>query len=138
MFRTNVSAQLPWLNDQTMLWRWVEIVAVNLHFLVTVHQPETQSDSEFNTTLIFSNLNDALAIINEPENTFEVVRMDLLSPGHQNGSNGFKLGQLSEIWMEKETGKQRYVFADGSRMETKFAGSTNSPVNYEKVLSLPV
>lgn len=138
MFRTDVKAQIPWLNVNGMFWKWVELVVALPHFLVTVHQPETEDDSDFHTTLIFNDIKDVLAIVNEPKNTFEVVRIDLLSPEYLNGSNGFKLGQLSEIWMEKETGKQLYVFADGGRMEMEFPSSPNSPVNYEKVLSLPV
>lgn len=138
MFRTDVKAQVPWPNVNGMFWKWVELVAALPHFLVTVHQPETIEDPDFHTTLIFSDIKDVLAIVNEPKNTFEVVRIDLLSPEYLNGSNGFKLGQLSEIWMEKETGKKLYVFADGSRMEMKWPSSEDTPVNYEKVLTLPV
>lgn len=137
MFRTDIKAQVPWPNVNGMFWKWVELVAALPHFLVTVHQPETREDSDFDTTLIFGDIKDVLAIINEPKNTFEVVRIDLLSPGYLNSSNGFKLGQLSEIWLEKETGRQLYVFADSSRMEMNWPSSQNSPVNYEKVLSLP-
>lgn len=102
MFRTDVKAQIPWPNVNGMFWKWVELVVALPHFLVTVHQAETEDDPDFNTTLIFNDIKDVLAIINEPKNSFEVVRIDLLSPEYLNGSNGFQLGQLQKYGWKKK------------------------------------
>jgi hypothetical protein len=138
MFRTDTDAQIPWPKALGMLWQRIELVSQLPYFLVTVHQPESEEDAEFNTTLLFSNIQAVLGVAEEPENTFEVVRVDLLSPDYLNGSSGFKLDQLVEVWLEKQTGGQRFVLADGIRMEMEGTRSSTGPISYEKVLSLPV
>lgn len=137
MFRTNASAQIPWLGTQGMLWQWVEMVSNLPHFLVTVHQPESTEDLEFHTTLLFSDIQAVLSIAEERKNKFEIVRIDFLSPNYLNGSSGPKLGPLLEVWLDKQTGGQRFVLADGVCMEMKGSGSQTDSVSYEKVLSLP-
>ncbi len=137
MFRTDTDAQIPWPKALGMLWQRIELVSKLPYFLVTLHQPEREEDAEFHTTFLFSNIQAVLGVAEEPENTFEVVRVDLLSPDYLNGSNGFKLDQLVEVWLEKQTGGQSFVLADGTRMEVEGTRSPTGLINYEKVLSLP-
>lgn len=137
MFRTNTSAQIPWLGTQEMLWQWVEMVSNLPHFLVTVHQPESTEDLEFHTTLLFSDIQAVLSIAEKQKNKFEIVRIDLLSPDYLNGSSGPKLSPLLEVWLDKQTGGKRFVLADGACMEMQGSGSQADSVSYEKVLSLP-
>lgn len=99
MFRTDTDAQIPWPKALGMLWQRIELVSKLPYFLVSVHQPESEEDAAFHTTLILSNIQAVLGIAEEPENKFEVVRVDLLSPDYLNGSSGFKLDQLVEVWL---------------------------------------
>lgn len=138
MFRTNVSAQVPWLDDQTMLWKWVEMVSDLPHFLVTVYQPESKEDAEFQTTMLFSNIRDVLAIAEEKKNKFEILRVDFLCSGYFNGSDGFTLCRLAEVWGDRQTGSQRFVFADGTHLEMLGSSESDTPANYEKVFTVPV
>jgi hypothetical protein len=137
MFRTDTDAQIPWPKALGMLWQRIELVSKLPYFLVSVHQPESEEDAAFHTTLILSNIQAVLGIAEEPENKFEVVRVDLLSPDYLNGSSGFKLDQLVEVWLEKQTGGQRFVLADGICMEMEGNMLPTSPISYEKVFSLP-
>jgi hypothetical protein len=121
-----------------MLWQWVEMVSDLPHFLVTVYQPESKEDAEFQTTLLFSNIRDVLAIVEEKKNKFEILRVDFLCSGYFKGSDGFTLSRLAEVWIDRKTGSQRFVFADGTHVEMLESSDSDTPANYEKVLTVPV
>jgi hypothetical protein len=121
----------PGLGDKT--WRWVELAIAIPLFLIHVRLKE--EDSTLDRHLLFGQLRDALEVINQKNDSQEIIGMSLLSPGYMNGSDDFQLGKVSEIWRDKTSTMHKYVLDSGQSMTFDLFQRTVSEPEMELMLS---
>ncbi|VXB16920.1 hypothetical protein [Pseudomonas sp. 8O] len=98
MFLTMEHAEIPAgvLVKGTHMWRYVECLTSRAWFYVAVL--EHHEDFTRPTIYMIKDLEDLLELAGAADQGCEIDRVDLVSPGDLNGSEGWKMDELKEIF----------------------------------------
>lgn len=130
MLCTHPDAELPFssalaLNGERA-WSWVELGLKIPYYFVTVIF--TDEDVKLERQMIFSDLRTIQELAANPPAHVHLKRVDLLSPGYMNGSSGYQIAQLSEVW--QASGEQRFIMADGAELNLHMDGKRIQNLNF--------
>lgn len=136
MFRTHLSAEMPIPSclqpRDVKSWRWIELsLQVPIYFLSYTNDVE---EGELTFQYMFIHISEALKFIKTSEVKMKNVKVDLLSPGHMNGSNGYRLAQIKQIW-ESTNGEILFLLENGEKI---FSSSTENIDSFEGELVFSV
>lgn len=138
MFHTPLEAELPFLSalapSGERAWSWVELGLKLPYYFVTVLFTD-DGDVKLERHLILSDLRVLQELVANPPAHLHLQRVDLLSPGYMNGSSGYQLAQLSEVW--QASGEQRFIMADGAELNLHRDGKRISKSRFLRVLDVP-
>jgi len=81
-------------------WYWMELGIMTAYFFVTV-QIETDEGDSFTRYLWFSQIDPVMQIAHQLGKRLHLFRLDLFSPGYMNGSDGYRLDQVKQVWRSK-------------------------------------
>lgn len=138
MLHTSPEAELPVPSalapNGERVWSWVELGLKLPYYLVTVLFTD-DDDVKLERHLIFSDLSAIQELVANPPAHVHLQRVDLLSPGYMNGSSGYQLAQLSEVW--QASGEQRFIMANGAELNLHRDGKRISKSRFLRVLDVP-
>ncbi|MFZ3041571.1 MAG: hypothetical protein WA108_07225 [Thiobacillus sp.] len=115
-------------------WSWVELGLKLPYYFVTVLFTD-DNDVKLERHLILSDLRTIQELAANPPSHVHLQRVDLLSPGYMNGSSGYQLAQLSEVW--QASGEQRFIMADGAEQNLHMDGKRIPKSRFLKILDVP-
>lgn len=117
-------------------WRWVELGLQIPYFLLHVvftRDDEMTREKHF----VFSLLRDALDLIAVQSSQLQVKELSLISPDYMNGTSGYRLDTIKQIWRDKETGKAfSFVLSDGRKLAYDLDGDEEQDREMELLLAL--
>lgn len=138
MFHTSPEAELPFLSALApygeRAWSWVELGLKLPYYFVTVLFTD-DNDIKLERHLIFSDLRALQELVANPPAHVHLQRVDLLSPGYMNGSSGYQLAQLSEVW--QASGEQQFIMANGTELNLHTDGKHISKSQFLRILDVP-
>ncbi len=116
-------------------WRWVELGLQIPYFLL--HVEVTSDEMQIARHFVFSELDEVLQSIEVQSNQVEVKELALMSPGYMNGSSGYRLDTIKEIWRDKETGRTfSFILSDGRKLAFDLSGDDEQDREMELLLAL--
>ncbi len=145
MFETHDSAELPippGLGDPGIrMWSYVvcRLFVPWIHVVRRVNHEEDGEPYALHETLFLTHVEQLLQLQGDPE--VKIVTIDLVSPGHLNGSDRWKLEPLAEIWEGIEPGTDVqmahvYVLKNGARyLDSGLASSESELRNLRRLLA---
>lgn len=138
MFHTSSEAELPvplaLAPNGERVWSWVEL-GLKLHYYFVTVRITDDDDMTLERHLIFSDLRSLQELVANPPAHVHLQRVDLLSPGYMNGSSGYQLAQLSEVW--QASGEQRFIMADGAELNLHTDGKRISKSQFLRIINVP-
>lgn len=90
------------------LWHWVEL-GLNMPYFLLEVLTETE-DGPFTRHIVSGDVRMVLHTANTPNENVRLLSASLLSPGYVNGTDGYALGRLSEIWSADEESLMDLLF----------------------------
>lgn len=140
MFYTAPEAELPLPTALApggeRAWHWVEFGLAIPYFLATVRYSDEGEAIRHERTMLFSDVKAIVQLAKDSRDGFKLVHVALFSPGYLNGSGTYQLNQLAEIWQDSASGEQRFMLADGTRLETGMTGSARAKKCFRRILAL--
>lgn len=109
MFLTRTAFRSPVSNlfcerDETV-WTATELALQQTWFLAYFEQFQTPEDEEFacGRTMLFADFNGVEQLINVgPESGIHLKAVHILTPGHVNGTDTWKMHQVGVVWSSRE------------------------------------
>lgn len=137
MLYTHPDAELPFSSalapNGERAWSWVELGLKIPYYFVTVLI--TDDDVKLERQIIFSDLRTIQELAANPPAHVHLQRVDLLSPGYMNGSSGYQIAQLSEVW--QANGEHRFIMADGAELNLHMDGKRIPKSRFLRILHVP-
>jgi len=145
MFETNDSAeiQIPPVFGDTgdRLWTFVrwKLHTPWFHVVYQTLTPDAATGLTFSDMMFLTWVKQLLLLREDP--AVHIEEVDLVSPGHMNGSNRWKLEPLAEIWEGIDPGSENmpahvYVLENGARyMESGLATPESELRNLRRILT---
>lgn len=90
------------------LWHWVELGLAIPYFLLEV-LTETE-DGPLTRHIVSADVGMVLHTANTPNENVRLLSASLLSPAYVNGTDGYALSRLSELWSADEDGLMDLLF----------------------------
>lgn len=139
MFHTSREAEVfvprELASEGERIWRFVEMGLQTPYFLVALRH--SLNGDELDRHILFSQWSDVMALAKQQSESFSILSLQLLSPGYMNSSDGYELGRVKEVWVDKTTPLyQLYVMADGSKLVNELAEVDEGNQDMELVLIL--
>lgn len=127
--------------DGERSWTWIELTLPTLYCFATVNiLPIDDDETVYVRHLWFTHIDSVIDVVRQaedPENRWELARLDLFSPGHVNGQGAYKFDQLKEIWCHPEGSRGlRFVLADGRTFFFSPCGDLCSEEELELIVAL--
>lgn len=122
-------------------WKAAELALQHTWFLVYFEQLDTSEEDGFacGRTMLFTDFRSVEQLINMgPEDGINLKSVHILTPGHVNGTDSWKMDRLSAVWLGKEPTSE-YIPMDvfetisGEKYSASFAGLTADELQIESL-----
>lgn len=140
MFHTYPEAELPiplsLAPNGERAWYWIELGIKTTYFFVTA-TIQTDEGDEFTRHLWFSEIAPVVEIACQSGTKMHFVRLDLFSPGHVNGGEGYRFDQVRQVWRHKKDGATLcFHLADGTTLWHSFHDESANEQDMELLLAV--
>lgn len=132
VFHTHPSAEIsipPGLSPEgERSWSWIEFGLHLPSFLLRIAVDEGDG-AEFERSILTADIRAVTHALEDKET--QLLRVDLLSPGYLNGSDGHALDRLAEIWADSDKNSNNLKFILYDERVFHFHISENTKLNTE-------
>lgn len=141
MFYTAPEAELPLPTALApggeRAWHWVELGLSIPYFLATVRHSDESEALRHERTMMFCDVGAIVQLAKDSCDGFKLVRVALFSPGYMNGTGTYQLNQLAEVWQDPASGEQRFLLADGTRLEMQVTRAARVKMGFKRIFAMP-
>lgn len=139
MFHTQAQAELQfrkaYASPGQHTWSYVELAVQIPYLLVSVEQGS--GDDVVGRDFLFGGLKDVVDLVEQQSESFKITTVKLLSPAYMNGSEGYQLGEVKEIWASTNGWKRReFVMSDNSKLKFCLPEGTDERSEMELLIAL--
>lgn len=122
-------------------WMAAELALQQIWFLVNFEQFENTKEDEFSCerTMLFTDFRSVEQLINMgPESGIRLKSVHILTPGHVNGTDTWKMDRIGAVWLGREPHSE-YVPMDvfettsGKKYSASFVGLTADELQIESL-----
>jgi hypothetical protein len=117
-------------------WHWMEL-GIKIAYLFVTAQIETDEGDAFTRHLWFSQIEPVMQIAQQAGKGFHLVRLDVFSPGHMNGGDGYRLDQVKQVWRSRGNPTTlRFLLVDGGILWQRFDDEHTDDDDTELILAI--
>lgn len=121
-------------------WSWVELaisIPIFLATLVSCEWKEDETESIASRHIWLTHVDQVISLAQDIRASVRLVRLDLLSPAYMNGTDGFRLDQLHQIWRSPDSKlSMLVVLMDGRKLSFNTGKASLEEDKLELVLAI--